>query len=79
MSVLAEQVQLMLDGLDRVADVERFLKLSQSTVYELMERGMLPFVKIGKSRRIPHRAVLEFAASKLVSDRRGEGGQQQQP
>jgi excisionase family DNA binding protein len=50
-----------------VADVARFLRLSQSTVYDLMARGLLPYVKIGKSRRIPHRAVVELAAQNLVT------------
>jgi excisionase family DNA binding protein len=59
--------EIVRDGLDRVADVCRFLRLSQSTVYGMMERGDLPYVKIGKSRRIPHRAVVELAASNLVS------------
>jgi hypothetical protein len=35
----------------------------------LMDRGELPYVKIGKSRRIPHRSVLVLAESHLVSRR----------
>jgi excisionase family DNA binding protein len=62
----AEKEDLVLDGLDRVGEVARFLKLSVSTVYGLMDRGELPFVKLGKSRRIPHRAVVELAATRLV-------------
>jgi excisionase family DNA binding protein len=60
---------LVRDGLDRVADVARFLKLSRSTVYHLMDTGVLPSVKIGRSRRIPHRAVLELANRHLVRSR----------
>jgi excisionase family DNA binding protein len=66
MTEVATNTDLVLDGLDRVADVARFLKLSQSTVYDLLDRGLLPSIKIGKSRRVPHRAVLELATKGLV-------------
>jgi excisionase family DNA binding protein len=62
----ADPMALMLDGLDRVLDAARYLRTSVGTVYALMGRGELPFVKIGKLRRIPHRAVLELAARHLV-------------
>jgi excisionase family DNA binding protein len=67
MSAVAEKAELVLDGLDRVGEVARFLKLSVSTVYGFMDRGELPYVKLGKSRRIPHRAVVQLAAASLVS------------
>jgi excisionase family DNA binding protein len=66
MTVTAEKTDLVLDGLDRVGEAARFLKLSVSTIYGLMDRGDLPYVKLGKSRRIPHRAVVELAAARLV-------------
>ena len=59
--------ELMEDGLDRVPEAARFLQLGLTTVYGLMSRGVLPYVKIGKARRIPHRAVLELAAKGLVT------------
>ncbi len=61
--------ELVSDGLDKIADAARFLGLSVSQLYALMQRGDLPFVKIGRSRRIPHRALVELAAQHLV-DRR---------
>src|SRR4051812_34658903 len=54
--------QLMSDGLDRIETAGRFLGISRSRVYELMDAGELKFVKIGRSRRIPRRALIEFAA-----------------
>jgi excisionase family DNA binding protein len=57
--------QLLADGLERVRDSARFLSVSVSQVYALMQRGELPFVKIGKSRRIPRRALVEFAKRNL--------------
>lgn len=38
--------------LGRVTEVARFLNLSRSKVYLMMEQGQLPFVKFGKSRRV---------------------------
>jgi excisionase family DNA binding protein len=58
--------ELVRDGLDRVPDVARFLKVCVAQVYRLMEAGDLPYVKLGKSRRVPHRAVVELAAKNLV-------------
>jgi excisionase family DNA binding protein len=66
-SAPTEKMELVLDGLDRVGEVARFLKLSVSTIYGFMDRGELPYVKIGKARRIPHKAVVELAANGLVS------------
>jgi excisionase family DNA binding protein len=58
--------ELVSGGLDQVPEAARFLGVSRSQVYKLMDQGCLPYVKIGKSRRIPHRAVVELAAKNLV-------------
>ncbi len=52
-------------GLLKVADAAAFLSVSRATLYTLMNLGELPFVKIGRSRRVPRRAVVELAASGL--------------
>jgi excisionase family DNA binding protein len=59
--------QLVESGLDRVREAARFLGISVSQAYALMERGELPFVKFGKSRRIPRRALIEFAKRHLMN------------
>ncbi len=56
---------LVEDGLMTVAEAARFLRLSRSTLYAIMDRGELRFAKIGRSRRIPKRAVVELAARDL--------------
>ncbi len=56
---------LVEDGLMTVAEAARFLRLSRSTLYAIMDRGELRFAKIGRSRRIPKRAVVELAAREL--------------
>jgi excisionase family DNA binding protein len=59
--------QLLAEGLDRVADVARYLKISTAQVYVLLRRGELPFTRIGRCRRVPHRAVVALAARNLVN------------
>jgi len=58
--------QLLEDGLDRVADVAKYLKISTAQVYILMGRGDLPYTRIGRCRRVPHRAVVSLAARNMV-------------
>jgi excisionase family DNA binding protein len=61
---------LLAEGLVPVSEAAEFLGVSRSMVYVLMENGQLPYVKIGRARRIPRRALLAFAAERL---RGGEG------
>lgn len=48
MSIVTELPATLL----RVTEVARYLNLSRSCVYQIMDRGELPYVKIGKSRRV---------------------------
>jgi excisionase family DNA binding protein len=57
---------LVAEGLVTVKEAGQFLRLSVASVYGLMARGELPFVKLGRSRRIPRRALVELAARNLV-------------
>jgi excisionase family DNA binding protein len=45
--------------------VERY-RISRSKVYELMQARELSFVAIGRSRRVPKRAIEDFLRQKLV-------------
>ena len=55
-------LELVSDGLMRVAEAADFLRVSRSSVYELMAGGELPWARLGRSRRIPRRAVVALAA-----------------
>jgi excisionase family DNA binding protein len=57
---------LVTEGLQRISETARFLGVSRSLVYRLINSGALPTVRIGRSRRIPILAVRELAASNLV-------------
>jgi excisionase family DNA binding protein len=62
---LVEPVDLLANGLQRVKEVAKFCGVSRAQVYRLMENGELPYVKLGKCRRIPQRAVLEMVNRNL--------------
>jgi excisionase family DNA binding protein len=53
-------------GLVTVKKASKFLSISRGSIYGLMTAGILPSVKIGRSRRIPRAAVLELARKSLV-------------
>ncbi len=61
----SEQQALVADGLMTVREAAQFLRLSPSRLYVLMVGGQLAFVKLGRSRRIPRRAVIQLAARAL--------------
>jgi len=44
-------------------EAAKVLGLSQSYVYELLASGTLPSITIGRTRRIPRRALQEFVAA----------------
>jgi excisionase family DNA binding protein len=61
------KAQLLSEGLDKVTEVAKFFRLSVAQIYVMMNRGDLPFIRVGKCRRIPHRAVVEFATRNLMN------------
>ncbi len=63
--MMAKPEFLVADGLVSIDEAMSFLSVSRSTVYELMDQGLLPFAKIGRSRRVPKRALVEFAKANL--------------
>jgi excisionase family DNA binding protein len=65
MSTNAELPQQLL----RVTDVARCLNLSRSCIYQIMDRGALPYVKIGKSRRVRPEDVARLIEQGTVGDR----------
>lgn len=65
MAMKEADIEIVSDGLLSIREVIRFTQLSRSTVYALMEAGQLPYVKLGRARRVPRRALLELAAGNL--------------
>ena len=59
---MAGREELCRDGLMTVIEAAGFLRLSRSNLYLMMKRGELPSISLGRSRRIPRRAVIALAA-----------------
>jgi excisionase family DNA binding protein len=49
----------------KIPETANFLRISRSRLYGLMDHGELIYLKLGRSRRIPRRAVIELAAREL--------------
>jgi excisionase family DNA binding protein len=47
-------------GLLDVREAARLLGLSRSKLYQIMDKGELPYVKFGKARRLNRRCLLEY-------------------
>jgi excisionase family DNA binding protein len=61
------QNALIEGGFVEVNDAAEFLSVSRVTIYKLMDSGELAYAKFGRSRRIPKRALHEYAARQMVS------------
>ncbi len=48
------------EGLCSVREACEFLSIGKSSLYSLMQKGDVPFCFVGKNRRIPRKALIEF-------------------
>jgi excisionase family DNA binding protein len=55
------------DGMMTVEEARQFLRVSRSTMYELMDSGQIAYVRFGRNRRVPRRGLIEFATRGLVA------------
>jgi excisionase family DNA binding protein len=58
--------ELVREGLVRIDEAMEFLSVSRASLYRLIDEGSLPTVKLACSRRIPRRALIDFAATHVV-------------
>ena len=54
--------ELIVDGLVSLDEAMKFLSISRPTLNRLLDRGVLPTVRLVTTRRIPRRALLDLAA-----------------
>ena len=54
------------DGLAKISEVQDYLRCSRMKVYAEMERGNLPYCKLGKSRRIRWADVFDMVERGMV-------------
>jgi excisionase family DNA binding protein len=57
------------EGFVTVTEAARYLRLCRAKLYQIMDAGDLPYAKFGKARRIPRRALAEFAERCIVGNR----------
>jgi excisionase family DNA binding protein len=55
------------EGFATVPEGAKLLRLSRATMYGVMDAGDLAYAKFGRSRRIPWRAIREFAERGMVA------------
>jgi excisionase family DNA binding protein len=65
-----ERAALIAEGLWTIPEAVDFLRISRSRLYDLMNSGDLIFVKLGRSRRLPRRAVVDLATRGLCGGAR---------
>jgi excisionase family DNA binding protein len=63
---------LLAEGLLTVREAASLCRVSRGFLYAAMERGELPYCKLGRARRIPRRGLLEFAARGLQTAENGD-------
>lgn len=59
-------------GLITIKDAARFLCVSRGTVYNLMDNGYLPFIKLGRSRRIAKTSLSEIVTKNSMGGWKNE-------
>lgn len=69
-----EAERLVEDGFVEVSEAAKFLGLSRSKLYLLMDAGDVVYARFGRSRRIPRRALREYAERCLVGACAGDAG-----
>ncbi len=60
---------IVCDGLMSIPEAAEFLRVSRSAIYSAMDRGDLAYTRLPgqRSRRIPKRSVIAFAAAGLTA------------
>jgi excisionase family DNA binding protein len=55
------------DGFCTVAEAAGFLRVSRAKLYQMMDSQQLMYAKFGRCRRIPRRALREYAERCLIA------------
>jgi excisionase family DNA binding protein len=64
------------EGLITIEAAMDFLGISRASLYRLIKDGILPTVKLIGARRIPRRALIDLAASRVMVGTRSSDCQQ---
>jgi excisionase family DNA binding protein len=60
------QEELIADGLLSIREAMEFLSISRSGLEQLIKQGAFPVVVLATARRIPRRAVIAYAAGRIL-------------
>ncbi len=67
-----DPLEVLADGAVTVTEAVRFSGLSRATLYATMSEGGLAYIKRGRRRLIPRRALVAWLADGLVARRHNE-------
>jgi excisionase family DNA binding protein len=63
---MTENESMVQEGLVTIEAAREFLDISRASLYRLINDGTLPTVKLIGARRIPRRALIDLAASRVT-------------
>ncbi len=62
-----EQIdEVLSEGLMKISEAAKLMSLGRTKISEMCNDGELPFVRIGKGRRIPRRSVMNYLKANLI-------------
>ena len=56
---------IVADGLMTISEATEFLSISRSKLYEMMDKGELAYVKLGRCRRIRRRELTDLVSREM--------------
>ncbi len=56
----------------RVPEVANILNISRTQAYRLVQDGVLPHIRLGRSVRVPYKALMDYLAQHEVAARNDE-------
>ena len=56
---------IVADGLMTISEATKFLSISRSKLYTMMDKGELAYVKLGRCRRIRRRELTDLVSREL--------------
>ena len=63
---MTDNETMVQEGLVTIETAMDFLDISRASLYRLIDQGALPTVKLIGARRIPRRALIDLAASRVT-------------
>jgi len=62
---MTDNEMMVQEGLVTIEAAREFLDISRASLYRLIDNGTLPTVKLIGARRIPRRALIDLAVSRV--------------